>query len=76
MAKSNSGLAKKFGPRYGRTTKEKYARLAEAQNSSYKCPYCNYVRVERQAVGIWKCKTCDTKFTSKAYSISKAKSNI
>jgi large subunit ribosomal protein L37Ae len=73
MAKGDKlGSAKKFGPRYGSTGKQKYAKIDKLQKASYKCPYCNHVKVKRENMGIWLCQTCDSKFTSKAYTVPKA----
>lgn len=73
MAKKSTASTKKFGPRYGRTTKEKYAQIDKMQKTTYKCPYCNHVKVNRENLGIWKCGTCSSKFTSKAYMVPKSR---
>ncbi|PLW79919.1 50S ribosomal protein L37ae [Candidatus Woesearchaeota archaeon] len=73
MAKKSTLSTKKFGPRYGRTTKAKYAKIDSMQKASYKCPYCNHVKVKRENLGIWQCGTCNSKFTSKAYMVPKTK---
>ena len=73
MAKKTSGSAKKFGPRYGGTARAKYSKIDALQKASYKCPYCNHVKVKRENTGIWKCETCESKFTSKAYTVPKVK---
>jgi len=62
---------KRFGARYGRTVKHKFARIEREQRKKYKCPYCNYTKVKRAAAGIWQCRKCKAKFTSKAYSVAK-----
>lgn len=71
--KDTSSSTKKFGPRYGRTGKQKYAKIDKQQKAEYKCPYCNHVKVKRENLGIWQCQTCDSKFTSKAYMVPKVK---
>jgi len=73
MAKSQGklGSAKRFGARYGAKPKHKFAKIEKEQRKKHKCPYCNYVKVKRLAVGIWHCRKCNSKFTGKAYSISK-----
>ena len=63
---------KKFGARYGRTSRQKYAKIDTLQKASYKCPYCNYKRVKRLNTGIWECDKCEAKFASKAYYVPKA----
>jgi large subunit ribosomal protein L37Ae len=65
------GSAKRFGARYGSKPKHKYAKIEKEQRKKHKCPYCNYVKVKRIALGIWHCRNCDAKFTGKAYTISK-----
>jgi len=62
---------RRFGTRYGRTLKLKFAKIEAEQRKKHKCPYCNALKVKRVAVGIWNCGKCGTKFTGKAYTISK-----
>ncbi len=62
-----SGTAGRFGVRYGRRIREKVAELEKKSRSLYKCPYCNKIRVKRVFSGVWKCKSCNTEFTGKAY---------
>jgi len=61
--------AKRFGARYGRRVKEKFAEIEKEQRKLHKCPYCNNIKVKRIAVGIWYCRKCKSKFTGKAYTI-------
>ncbi len=62
---------KRFGARYGRRLKERFGKIEKEQRKKQKCPYCSADRVKRIAVGIWECRKCNTKFTGKAYSVSK-----
>ena len=62
---------KRFGARYGARLKKKLAEIESQQKTKYPCPYCNYVKVKRVSMGIWKCNKCDAKFSSKAYSVGK-----
>ncbi len=73
MAKIKKGLGsiKRFGPRYGRTVKLKLAKIEGEQRKKHKCPYCNSLTVKRVSSGIWYCKKCNSKFTGKAYTLSK-----
>lgn len=65
-----SKISKRFGPRYGRTLKEKYDQVQTQLKAKKKCPYCRKVgTVTRVASGIWKCKKCNTKFAGNAYTI-------
>lgn len=65
------GSIKRFGARYGRKVKEKFAEIEALHRKKYKCPYCNQLKVKRIAAGIWKCGKCESKFTSKAFTVSK-----
>lgn len=72
MAKKQGlGSIKKFGARYGRRLKERFAIIEAEQRKRHKCPYCNKVKVKRIAAGIWYCNNCKAKFTGKAYSVKK-----
>ena len=65
------GSVKKFGPRYGRTLKEKFGKIEKEQRKKHKCPYCSAIKVKRVSMGIWQCRRCKAKFTGKAYSITR-----
>ena len=69
--KTRYGSVKRFGARYGRNIKEKFGKIESEQRRLHKCPYCNFVKVKRASLGIWQCKKCGVKFTSKAYTVSK-----
>tara|TARA_Y100000310_G_scaffold314505_1_gene363935 strand:+ start:369 stop:668 length:300 start_codon:yes stop_codon:yes gene_type:complete len=70
---SNKGLgrAKRFGARYGRKPKLKFASIEAQQKKQYKCPYCHAIKVKRESVGIWNCIKCKSKFAGRAYSLVK-----
>ncbi len=65
--KQSLGPVKRFGVRYGRTTKFKRAAIEIMQKKSTKCPYCNKDKVIRKSKGIWHCKKCKNTFTGQAY---------
>ncbi|MFP4423973.1 MAG: 50S ribosomal protein L37ae [Candidatus Woesearchaeota archaeon] len=69
MAKKKrlSGSAKRFGSRYGRSIREKVAKIEKTARMKHKCPYCNKTKVRRLSVGIWGCQSCGSKFTGQAY---------
>lgn len=69
--KKNLGPAKRFGARYGRTVKHKFAKIERELKKKHKCPYCMKPGVKRVFVGVWYCKKCDAKFTSRAYTVAK-----
>jgi len=60
---------KRFGTRYGRKPKKKFAQLEKLQRAKYKCPSCRKTAVKRLAVGIWECGKCDLKTAGKAYTL-------
>lgn len=62
---------KRFGSRYGRRIRHKFSKIEAEQRKGHKCPYCSDNRVSRISVGIWNCKKCGSKFTGKAYTVSK-----
>ncbi len=62
------GAVKRFGARYGKKIRERLSKIESLAKSRYKCPYCNYVAVVRESVGIYNCRKCGAKFTGKAYS--------
>lgn len=64
------GSVKRFGVRYGRTTKHRLAKIERAQKAPQKCPYCLKLGVKRISVGIFTCPTCKAKFTGKAFTVS------
>ena len=60
---------KRFGTRYGKKVKERFANI-ENQHKGYKeCPYCHYKKAKRIAPGIWQCDKCGAKFTAGAYTV-------
>lgn len=63
---------KRFGPRYGRSVKNKIGAVDEARRASKKCPYCRHDGIKRLSAGIWVCTkpTCNSKFTGRSYSVS------
>jgi len=65
------GSAKRFGSRYGRSLKQKLAKIETIQRGKHQCPYCRSFKAKRLSAGIWNCRKCGSKFTGKAYSIKK-----
>lgn len=62
----------RYGPRYGRTIRERLAKVENQYKGRHKCPYCSYEAAKREAAGIWACSKCNSKFTSRAYQLRKA----
>mgnify|MGYP006278354583 FL=1 len=67
MVKKKTGSAKRFGVRYGRTSREKVAALENEMQQQQLCPYCRKKGVKRVSSGIWNCKKCNSTFTGQAY---------
>ena len=65
--KTKVGSTGRFGPRYGKRTRSKVLAVERIQKQKQKCPYCNRLTAKRLSAGIWECKKCENKFTSKAY---------
>ena len=63
------GSTKRFGARYGRRTKERFAEIEKELKKKHKCPYCSNLTVRRLAAGIWYCKKCNARFTGRAYTL-------
>ena len=66
--KSETGSAKRYGTRYGRTLKIKLAKVEAQYRKKNVCPYCHYTQVRRVAIGIWSCAKCGARFSASAYS--------
>ena len=69
MATKKVGSAGRFGARYGQKIRKKIAHIEAKQKKWQKCPYCAKFKVKRISSGIWQCKSCESKFTGKAYEV-------
>ena len=65
--KAGLGSVKRFGVRYGRTTKFNLAQIEIPQRKLQKCPYCHKTKAKRAFAGVYECSVCKSKFTGKAY---------
>jgi len=70
VKKADLGPAKRFGTRYGKSLKEKVAKIERIQRSKQKCPVCNKLSAKRVSRGIFVCRACGAKFTGRAYAVS------
>jgi len=59
--------AGRFGPRYGKTVRDKLVQVEKKQRVKQTCPFCGKVGIKRVAKGIWKCQRCEKKFASNTY---------
>lgn len=64
------GSTKRFGTRYGRTSKAKVDKIEAQSSAKYKCPYCGAQKVRRSMAGIWNCTKCKKTFSGRAYTIN------
>jgi large subunit ribosomal protein L37Ae len=71
MANLSKGMGpvKRFGTRYGRTSRLKRSKVEIEQRRYHKCPYCGKVAVRRKSYGVWGCEKCDVVFTARAYTV-------
>lgn len=61
----------RYGPRYGRTIRERLEKAERQYKGVQKCPHCSYTAARRESAGIWACRKCGAKFTSRAYQLRK-----
>lgn len=62
-----SKTAKRFGPRYGNTLRNRVSKIESISRKTHKCIFCEKTSVKRKAYGIWECRSCGKKFVGKAY---------
>lgn len=72
--KTIHGSAKRLGVRYGRRTRARVEAIESQSRALHKCPSCSTINVKRVNAGIWQCRKCGHKFTSRAYTVTKAPS--
>jgi len=70
MPRRKKIVGRGFGARYGKTVRQKYAKVEKKQRVKQDCPFCKKGSVKRVASGIWKCKKCEKKFASGAYYVN------
>ena len=52
------GICGKYGTRYGASLRKVIKKMEVSQHSRYHCVFCGKDNVQRQSVGIWKCRSC------------------
>ncbi len=63
-----TGIAARFGARYGSTLRKRWRRVMEEYKKPKVCPKCHTVgKVYRIKIGIWACRKCGAVFTGGAY---------
>lgn len=67
--KKGMGSVKRFGPRYGRTVKNKLAKIEAQMHQKHTCPFCARQAIKRKSAGIWHCNKCESTFAAKAYKV-------
>ncbi|KAK9864837.1 hypothetical protein WJX84_008463 [Apatococcus fuscideae] len=68
------GIVGKYGTRYGSSLRKQIKKIEVSQHSKYFCSFCGKFAVRRQAVGIWKCKSCKKTTAGGAYVLNTAAS--
>ena len=70
-AEKGLGSVKRFGVRYGKTVKDRLARIEQEQKKLQMCPYCEQAKAKRKFVGVYECSKCGAKFTGRAFFLTK-----
>lgn len=65
---------KRLGVRYGRKTRARVGIIESESLKKHLCPSCRTINVRRVSAGIWQCRKCSHKFTSRAYTVEKTPS--
>ncbi len=63
------GASGRFGVRYGKTVRARWAKIEKKRKAKQKCPFCKKLGCKRIAKGLWECKKCGKKFTGGAYAL-------
>ncbi len=61
------GPTRGLGARYGSTVRKRYVKVVTELKRPHRCPQCNFVRVHRVSVGVWKCRKCGYTYAGGAY---------
>ena len=61
------GPTRGLGVRYGSTVRKRYTKVIVELKKPHRCPQCNFVKVHRVSVGVWKCKKCNYTYAGGAY---------
>jgi large subunit ribosomal protein L37Ae len=61
------GSTRGLGTRYGSTVRKRYVKVVTELKKPHRCPQCNFVRVHRVSVGVWKCGKCGYTYAGGAY---------
>jgi large subunit ribosomal protein L37Ae len=74
MQEKKNYTSKRLGVRYGRRNRDKVGKIEATSRSKHICPKCKTKNVKRVSMGIWQCRKCNVKFTSRAYTVDKVPS--
>ncbi|EIW79309.1 60S ribosomal protein L43 [Coniophora puteana RWD-64-598 SS2] len=64
------GVTGKYGTRYGASLRKQVKKMEITQHARYTCTFCGKDSVKREAVGIWKCKSCKKVIAGGAWTVS------
>lgn len=73
VKRKKKGFSTGFGPRYGKTNRQRLSLVRATHVGRQECPYCSYRAVRREASGIWNCSKCGSRFAGRAYKVSATK---
>nr|XP_048283882.1 60S ribosomal protein L37a-like [Myodes glareolus] len=52
------GIVGKYGPRYGASLRKMVKKIEISLHAKFTCSFCGKTKMERRAVGIWRCGSC------------------
>ncbi|ELQ75473.1 60S ribosomal protein L37 [Trachipleistophora hominis] len=61
------GITGKFGVRYGSSLRKRAKICMDQKKKKYECPFCGKSNVRWQAIGLWKCKSCEKVMSGGGY---------
>ncbi|KAI3656080.1 hypothetical protein MP638_003081 [Amoeboaphelidium occidentale] len=64
------GVVGKYGTRYGASLRKQVKKMEITQHATYTCSFCGKDTVKREAVGIWKCRSCRRTMAGGAWTVS------
>ncbi|KAI5984319.1 60S ribosomal protein L37 [Pisolithus albus] len=64
------GVTGKYGTRYGASLRKQVKKMEVTQHARYTCTFCGKDSVKRQAVGIWRCRSCKKTIAGGAWTVA------
>jgi large subunit ribosomal protein L37Ae len=57
-----------YTAKYGASIRKQVDKAIKAKKTRYECPKCHKLKLARKGMGLWACKSCDSRFAGAAYS--------